>query len=168
MFILCLSLKKELFVMDDQNSLNPQQPIQPTQPTEPAAPAQNFAPQTPPAPQSPEFQQPAAAPVTPTPEASPVAAAQPAPAFDTPAMQPQQPFTQGAGGEGQKDFLVALLLSIFVGSLGIDRFYLGYVGLGILKLVTLGGCGVWSLIDIILIALHKLPDAKGNPLVSNH
>jgi ribosomal protein L40E len=65
---------------------------------------------------------------------------------------------------GEKDWLVALLLSIFLGSLGIDRFYLGYVGLGILKLVTLGGCGFWWLVDLILIAMNKLPDAKGNPL----
>lgn len=51
-----------------------------------------------------------------------------------------------------KSWLVALLLSIIVGSLGIDRFYLGYIGTGILKLITLGGFGVWWLIDVILIA----------------
>jgi len=64
----------------------------------------------------------------------------------------------------KKSFLVALLLSILVGTLGVDRFYLGYTGLGILKLVTGGGCGVWWLIDIILIATRKLPDADGNKL----
>ena len=67
----------------------------------------------------------------------------------------------------RKDFLVALLLSIFLGGFGVDRFYLGYIGLGILKLLTFGGCGVWSLIDLILIATRKLPDAKGNPLSGN-
>jgi len=67
-------------------------------------------------------------------------------------------------GAGQRDWLVALLLSIFVGELGIDRFYLGYIGLGILKLVTMGGCGIWWLVDLILIATNKLPDAEGRPL----
>ena len=66
-------------------------------------------------------------------------------------------------GEG-KDWLTVLLLSIFLGSLGVDRFYLGYTGLGILKLLTLGGCGIWSLIDIIMIATNKMKDSNGNPV----
>jgi len=65
---------------------------------------------------------------------------------------------------GDKDWSVALLLSMFLGILGIDRFYLGYTGLGILKLVTGGGCGIWSLVDAILIAINKLPDSLGRPL----
>lgn len=67
----------------------------------------------------------------------------------------------------RREFLVALLLSIFLGGFGVDRFYMGYIGLGILKLVTLGGCGIWSLIDIILIATRKMKDADGNPLSGN-
>lgn len=63
-----------------------------------------------------------------------------------------------------KDFLTALLLSIFLGGLGIDRFYLGYTGLGIAKLLTLGGCGVWHLIDLILIAMRNIPDSNNRPL----
>jgi len=68
-----------------------------------------------------------------------------------------------AEGE-KKQYMVALLLSVFLGGLGIDRFYLGYTVLGIVKLVTAGGCGIWWLIDLILIATKKLKDANGNDL----
>jgi len=47
----------------------------------------------------------------------------------------------------------------------VDRFYLGYNGLGIAKLLTFGGCGIWSLVDFILIAMRKIPDYSGKPLV---
>lgn len=51
-----------------------------------------------------------------------------------------------------KSWVAALLLSIFLGSLGVDRFCLGKVGTGILKLLTFGGFGIWWLIDVIMIA----------------
>lgn len=63
-----------------------------------------------------------------------------------------------------KEWLTTVLLSLIVGWLGIDRFYLGYTTLGILKLVTLGGCGIWAIIDLILIVMNNLPDAQGRPL----
>lgn len=50
-----------------------------------------------------------------------------------------------------KDPTTALILSIFTGGLGIDRFYIGDTGMGIGKLLTGGGCGIWSLIDWFLI-----------------
>lgn len=63
-----------------------------------------------------------------------------------------------------KSFTTTLILSIVLGGFGIDRFYLGYTLLGVLKLITGGGLGLWWLIDIILIATRKLPDASGQPL----
>ena len=61
-----------------------------------------------------------------------------------------------------KSKTTALILSILCGGLGVDRFYLGYVGLGILKLLT-GGCfGILYIIDIINIATGKLRPADGS------
>jgi hypothetical protein len=77
----------------------------------------------------------------------------------TPAPQPVT-----ALADDSKDWLAALLLSIFLGQLGVDRFYLGHIGLGVLKLLTAGGCGIWWLVDVILIATDGLKDAKGRPL----
>lgn len=50
-----------------------------------------------------------------------------------------------------KDPATILLISIFAGSFGIDRFMLGDTGLGVLKLITWGGCGFWTVIDWFLI-----------------
>ncbi len=72
---------------------------------------------------------------------------------------------QHPASSAQKELIVALLLSIFLGQLGVDRFYLGYIGIGLLKLLTFGGCGVWWLIDIILIATRKVTDSDGLPLI---
>jgi TM2 domain-containing membrane protein YozV len=46
-----------------------------------------------------------------------------------------------------KDPSTALIISIFGGSYGIDRFYIGDTGLGVAKLLTLGGCGIWTIVD---------------------
>ena len=73
---------------------------------------------------------------------------------------------QIAGVFSKRDWLVTLLLSIFLGVLGVDRFYLGKVGTGILKLllnlITVFTFGlIWVLIDIILIATKKMTDKEG-------
>ena len=72
--------------------------------------------------------------------------------------------SQIPGVFSDKEYVIALLFSIFLGYLGIDRFYMGQVGMGIGKLLTGGGCGVWWLIDIILIATRSSNDSAGRPL----
>ena len=64
--------------------------------------------------------------------------------------------------KSEKDWLVTLLLSLFLGSLGVHRFYAGKIGTGILQLLTVGGCGVWTLIDIIMIVTGSFKDNEGN------
>jgi hypothetical protein len=63
-----------------------------------------------------------------------------------------------------KEWVMTLIFTWLLGGLGIDRFYLGYTGLGVAKLLTCGGLGIWSLIDAILVTLRKIPDAQGRPL----
>ena len=50
-----------------------------------------------------------------------------------------------------KEPMTALILGIFLGELGVDRFYIGDVGIGVLKLLTCGGCFLWWFIDLFLI-----------------
>jgi hypothetical protein len=70
-----------------------------------------------------------------------------------------------ASGEvSPKSKLVAGLLGIFLGGYGVHRFYLGYTGLGLAMLFTCGGCGIWALIDAIMIFMGSVPDAQGRPL----
>lgn len=57
---------------------------------------------------------------------------------------------------------MALLLVILVGGIGIHRFYLGYTTIGIIQLLTLGGCGVWALIDLVRIVMGDLGPADGS------
>ncbi|WP_026777841.1 TM2 domain-containing protein [Polaribacter sp. Hel_I_88] len=61
-----------------------------------------------------------------------------------------------------KSQTTALLLSIFLGGLGIDRFYLGYTLLGVLKLITLGGFGIWYIIDLVMIITGDLQPKNGS------
>lgn len=81
-----------------------------------------------------------------------------------PASVGEQQAPAPAAAVGEKSFLAAWLLSYFLGFLGADRFYLGYTGLGVLKLITLGGCGIWALIDWILVWAGSLKPKDGTEL----
>lgn len=63
-----------------------------------------------------------------------------------------------------KSFVTTWLLSLFLGGWGIDRFYLGQPGLGVVKLLTGGGFGIWALIDLIMILAGAMRDSLGRPL----
>lgn len=63
---------------------------------------------------------------------------------------------------GPKSQIIALVLVLLVGYLGIHRFYLGYTGIGIIQLLTAGACGIWTLIDLIRIITGDLVPADGS------
>ncbi|PVA10106.1 hypothetical protein DC366_10665 [Pelagivirga sediminicola] len=63
-----------------------------------------------------------------------------------------------------KKFVPAVLLCFFLGGLGVHRFYLGKIGTGILMLLTLGGLGIWTIIDFVRLIVGSLKDKNGLPL----
>ena len=71
------------------------------------------------------------------------------------------------GPVSDKEWLVTLLLAFFLGVFGVHRFYTGHIGIGIVQLLTLGGCGIWAVIDFILILVGSYTDADGKQLRKN-
>ncbi len=63
-----------------------------------------------------------------------------------------------------KRILPAFLLCFFLGVIGAHRFYVGKIGTGILQIVTLGGLGIWALIDFIMIIAGAFTDKQGNKI----
>ncbi len=66
-----------------------------------------------------------------------------------------------------KDWLTTLLLCIFLGGLGIHRFYTGHTLIGVIQLLTFGGFYIWAIIDLIMIITGSYRDSNGNHLVDH-
>lgn len=82
-----------------------------------------------------------------------------------PEMFKKKQVQEGDYTMSSKSKQTALFFSSFTGVLGVDRFYLGYTALGVLKLLTAGGLGIWALIDLIRIAVDSIRPADGSPWV---
>jgi len=64
----------------------------------------------------------------------------------------------------EKRILPAFLLCFFLGVFGVHRFYVGKIGTGILQIITLGGLGIWSFIDFVMIIVGAFTDKEGNKI----
>lgn len=73
------------------------------------------------------------------------------------ALKPAQEYSD-------KNWTTALLLCLFLGTIGVHRFYVGKIGTGILMIVTLGGMGIWVLVDLIMIIVGKFADKQARLL----
>lgn len=78
-------------------------------------------------------------------------------------MQPaaQNVIPTPSSAVSSRGFIPAVLLCFFFGGFGVHRFYAGKIGTGILQLVTLGGLGIWTMIDFIMLILGKFEDSDG-------
>ena len=65
-----------------------------------------------------------------------------------------------------KGYVPAILICLFLGGLGVHRFWVGKIGTGILMLLTFGGLGIWALIDLVMIICGKFTDKEGRLIKS--
>lgn len=87
-----------------------------------------------------------------------------------PACGVRQPmyYTQQSNNQNRDErWLACLLLCIFLGPFGVHRFYVGKIGTGIIQLLTFGGCGIWYIIDLVMIVIGNFRDASGNVIESD-
>lgn len=74
------------------------------------------------------------------------------------------PYGTPGGAVPAKSFMTTWILALLLGGLGVDRFYLGKIGTGIAKLLTAGGFGIWSIVDLIITLTGNARDKEGRPL----
>ena len=86
---------------------------------------------------------------------------------DTAANCPYCGSKMRAVNASEKDWLTTLLLCFFLGGLGIHSFYTGKTTIGVIQLITLGGCGIWALIDFIMIICGNYRDGEGKIVTNN-
>ena len=65
-------------------------------------------------------------------------------------------------GKSEKEFVPTVILCLLLGVFGAHRFYVGKIGTGVIQLLTFGGLGIWSFIDLIMIIIGKFKDKEGN------
>jgi hypothetical protein len=80
----------------------------------------------------------------------------------TPNFRSNPPINEDVEGY---DWLTTLLLCFFLGAFGVHNFYTKKTGIAIIQLLTLGGCGIWALVDLIMIVAGSYRDGQGRPLV---
>ncbi|TFD18011.1 Ltp family lipoprotein [Cryobacterium sp. TMT2-23] len=84
--------------------------------------------------------------------------------FTPPGLPQNVPLTPGPASVSNKSFVITWLFALLLGLFAVDRFYLGKIGTGLLKLFTFGGLGVWVLVDLILVLTGSQRDKQGRML----